>query len=44
MFYDVDAVIIAAGITTGIVLGLTIFAFQVNIISVTSGLVSVSYF
>ena len=31
MFYDVDAVIIAAGITTGIVLGLTIFAFQVEL-------------
>jgi len=28
MFYDVDAVIIAAGITTGIVLALTVFAFQ----------------
>ena len=43
MFYDVDAVVIAAGITTGIVLGLTVFAFQVEIISGTSGLISVSY-
>jgi len=28
MLYDVDAVVIAAGITTGIVLALTLFAFQ----------------
>lgn len=28
MLYDVDAVVIAAGITTGIVLALTVFAFQ----------------
>ena len=31
MFYDIEAVLIAVGITTGIVLGLTVFAFQVNI-------------
>ena len=30
MLYDVDAVVIAAGITTGIVLALTVFAFQVR--------------
>lgn len=29
MMYDVDAVLIAVGITTGIVLALTLFAFQV---------------
>lgn len=33
MLYDVDAVVIAAGITTGIVLALTVFAFQVQNIS-----------
>ena len=32
MLYDVDAVVIAAGITTGIVMALTIFAFQVQLI------------
>ena len=30
MMYDVDAVLISVGITTGIVLALTIFAFQVQ--------------
>ena len=30
MMYDVDAVLISVGITTGIVLALTLFAFQVN--------------
>ena len=30
MTYDVDAVLIAVGITTGIVVALTIFAFQVS--------------
>ena len=30
MTYDVDAVLIAVGITTGIVVALTIFAFQVR--------------
>jgi len=31
MFYDIEAVLIAVGITTGIVLGLTVFAFQTKI-------------
>ena len=31
MFYEVEAVLIAAGITTAIVFVLTIFAFQVGI-------------
>ena len=30
MLYDVEAVLIAVGITTGIVLALTVFAFQVS--------------
>ena len=30
-FYDVDAVLIAVGITAGVTLGLTLFAFQTKI-------------